>query len=148
MYSGHSWLCWASWNTPQHNLAQGIQESMHLCCTAVCSGSRSVRSAPNEPSAGLKSWMTAPGSPCNAGIKFLAGKKVLLGQWGWWLLEMFKDKQNKTAQAAKSRHGYTCLQRMLKGVCELLFINLWIFFIYEPIALQPIQNCCWTTKLY
>lgn len=32
--------------------------------------------------------------------------------------------------------------------CELSFLNLWFSVIYEPIALQPIQEHCWTTKSY
>lgn len=74
---------------------------------------------------------------------FLDGKKkVLLGQWRWWLLGMLEDI------TAKSSPSDTCLQRMLKSVCELCFLNLWFSVIYEPIALQPVWECYWTTKSY
>lgn len=32
----------------------------------------------------------------------------------------------QTAQAAKTSRSYACLQRMLKGVSELLFLNFWV----------------------
>lgn len=55
------------------------------------------------------------------GWSFWLEKEAPLGQRRRWLLEVLEDVRSKRAQAAKSSHCYSCLQRMLKGVCELLF---------------------------